>query len=175
LPAERAFGAHVRARIAAPPERLWAIVADPARHPELAGSREPRETRLLSPGPLAAGCRFESRQKWIGIRYTSRSEVAACDEPRLLRWTVDNQTDWEFRFEPVDTGNQESGVTQVTHSYRWTIRLPGPFRVLLGPLISMRNRTNARGMVGTLRNLARLAGAPEPTNLHVSHEAPAIA
>jgi hypothetical protein len=30
-------------------------------------------------------------------------------------------------------------------------------------------------MVGTLRNLARLAGAPEPTNLQVSYQTPEFA
>ena len=47
-----ASGASVRARIAAPPKRRWAIVADPTRHPEPAGSGGPQETKLLTDGPL---------------------------------------------------------------------------------------------------------------------------
>jgi uncharacterized protein YndB with AHSA1/START domain len=173
MPTEKTLGARVGARIAAPPDRLWAIVADPTRHPELAGSGEPQQTSLTTPGPLTVGSRFESRQKWLNMKYTSHSEVLACEEPRLLRWMVDKQTEWEFRFEPVAAGNDEVAGTQLTHSYRWDVKLPGPLRLFLSPLLRIRHRTNTRAMLGTVRNLARLAGAPEPTNLRVSQEPPA--
>jgi uncharacterized protein YndB with AHSA1/START domain len=172
MPVGKTLAAQVRARIAAPPDRLWPLVADPTRHPELAGSGEPRQTSLVDPGRLAVGSRFESRQKWLKLKYTSRSEVLACDQPRLLRWIVDKQTEWEFRFEPVAAGNEEVAGTHVTHSYRWDVKLPGLLQLLLTPLLGMRHRTNTRGMVGTMRNLARLAGAPEPTNLRVSQGPP---
>lgn len=165
---EKVLGAVVRARVAAPPQQLWSIVADPARHPELAGSGEPLETWLVSEGPLRVGSRFESRQKWLGMKYTSRSEVTALQEPRLLRWRVDNQTDWEFRLEPLEGDNQSS--SEVTHSYRWTIRMPGPLGTLLGPLLGWRHRQMVRGMVGTFAKLAGLAGAPQPTELRVSQQ-----
>ena len=168
MTAEKAVGASVRARIAAPPERLWAIVADPTRHPELAGSGEPQETKLLTEGPLRVGSQFESRQKAMGMTYTSKSEVTACEAPRLLRWSLKNNADWEFRFEPAEGG------TQVTHAYRTNMGMPGPVRLLLSPLMRLRNGRNTRGMVGTLRNLARLAGAPEPTDIRVSQQPPAL-
>jgi uncharacterized protein YndB with AHSA1/START domain len=78
---EHAVGASVWAQIAAPPERLWAIVSDPTRHPELAGSGEPRETKLLTEGRLKVGSRFESRQKAMGMTYTSQSEVTTARRP----------------------------------------------------------------------------------------------
>jgi uncharacterized protein YndB with AHSA1/START domain len=166
---ENVMGATVRARIAAAPERLWPIVADPTRHPELAGSGEPQETKLLTEGPLKVGSQFESRQKVMGlIKYTSTSEVTACEEPRLLRWSLKNNADWEFRFEPADGGSR------VIHAYRTNTRMPGPVRLLLSRLMRFRNGQNIRGMVGTLRNLARLAGAPEPTDIQVSQQPPAL-
>ena len=160
------IGASVRAQIAAPPERLWAIVADPTRHPELAGSGEPLETRLLTEGPLKVGSKFESRQKAWGMKYSSTSEVTTYDEPRLLRWTLPSNADWAFRFEPVNGG------TRVTHAYRFNMNMPGVLRLLFTPLLNLRNGQNTRGMVGTLRNLARLAGASEPTDIQVSQEPP---
>jgi uncharacterized protein YndB with AHSA1/START domain len=165
---EHAVGASVWAQIAAPPERLWTIVSDPTRHPELAGSGEPQETKLLTEGPLRVGSQFESRQKAMGMTYTSKSEVTACEAPRLLRWSLKNNADWEFRFEPAEGG------TQVTHAYRTNMGMPGPVRLLLSPLMRLRNGRNTRGMVGTLRNLARLAGAPEPTDIRVSQQPPAL-
>jgi uncharacterized protein YndB with AHSA1/START domain len=167
---KRYVGASVRARIAAPSERLWAIVADPSRHPEVAGSGEPQETHLVTEGPLAVGSRFESRQKWMGMKYTSHSEVTALQEPRLLRWRVDKTIDWEFRFEPLDG----EAATRVTHSYRWGIGLPAILGWLLGPLLGWRQRQMIRTMPDSLRNLARLAGAPEPTELEISREAPRL-
>src|SRR5204863_212679 len=59
----------------------WAIVADPTRHPEPAGSGGPQETKLLTDGPLKVGSRFESRQKAMGMPYTSQSEVTAWRRP----------------------------------------------------------------------------------------------
>jgi uncharacterized protein YndB with AHSA1/START domain len=171
------LGGAVRATIAAPREALWAIVADPARHPELAGSAEPQETRLLTEGPLRVGARFESHQKAKGVHYRSRSLVIACEEPGLLRWQVHDVPPWpptsfalawEFRFDPADGG------TRVTHSYRWGIDVPVPLAVLLIPVRRWRNRNNVRFMVGTLRNLARLVGAPAPQDIQVSHQVPAM-
>lgn len=165
---EQAIGASVRARIAAPPERLWAIVADPTRHPELAGSGETLETTLLTEGPLRVGSRFESRQKALGMKYSTESEVTACDEPRLLGWSLKNNAEWEFRFEPTDGGSL------VTHAYRTNMSMPGPVSLLVNPLLRLRNGQNVRGMVATLRNLARLAGAPEPIDIEVSRQAPVL-
>jgi len=107
------------------------------------------------------------------MKYTSNSEVTACQEPRLLRWNVDGTVDWEFRFEPVPAGDGDTR-TQVIHQYRWTLKMPGLLRLLLSPLLSFRNRQNVRGMVGSVRNLARLAGTPEPTDIQVSQEPPAL-
>ena len=52
--------------------------------------------------------------------------------------------------------------------------MPGLVRLLLSPLLNFRNRQNTRGMVGTVRNLARLAEAPEPTDVQVSQGPPSL-
>jgi hypothetical protein len=156
----RYIGGAVRATIAAPADELWRVVADPSHHPELAGSGEPQETWLVGQGPIGVGSQFKARQR-IGLaRYTSTSDVTACQEQRVLRWTTGGMTEWEFRLEPVDGG------TRVTHGYRW--KTGG----LLGRLFQVRNRSNTRHMVGTLRNLARMAHAAEPTDIEISYQAP---
>ena len=101
------------------------------------------------------------------MRYQAVSVVTACDQPRLFRWTV-RQATWEFRLEPVEGGSL------VTHALRFTPSGRGGLTRLLRPILERRMRYNVKGMVGTLRNLARLASAPEPTNLQVSSQAPTL-
>ena len=74
----------------------------------------------------------------------------------------------------VHPGAGHDGGTLVTHSHRiQTVGQP-PWRGLLSVILVRRLRRNARGMVQTLHNLARLAGAPGPTNLEVSWAPPAM-
>lgn len=162
------FGGMARGLIAATPEQLWAIVADPTRHPDFAGSGEPRQTWRLDDGPIRVGSRFQSQQQIGPVRYQAVSVVTACEQPRLFRWNV-RQADWDFRLEPVEGG------TLVTHALRFTPAARGPLTRLLRPILGRRARYNIKGMVGTLRNLARLAGATEPTNPQVSYQTPELA
>jgi uncharacterized protein YndB with AHSA1/START domain len=161
------FGGAVRGRIRATPERLWEIVADPLRHPELAGSGEPRQVQRLDHGPLAVGSRFEARQQIGAFRYRAVSTITALERPRLVRWNV-RDADWEFRLEPL------AGDTLVVHAHRFTPRRGGLLATLLGPILHLRARQNVKGMVNTLRNLAQLAGAPPPVDLEVSYEPPLL-
>lgn len=155
------LGVAVRGRIAAPPELLWAIIGDPTRHPDLAGSGEPQETWLLTDGPLQIGSRFKSRQKLGPFRYHSVSQVTACQPPHLLRWLVDERSEWEFRLEPAE------GVTLVTHTLRWSPGVPPGLGRRLGFVLARRVRRNGRAMLQTLRNLAELAGTPPPSGLEI--------
>jgi uncharacterized protein YndB with AHSA1/START domain len=172
------LGGSVRATIAAPPETLWAIVADPTRHPDLAGSGEPHGTHLLTDGPVGVGSRFESRQIVRGIvRYTARAAVTAYDPPRRFQWKLDDVPPyppgsfdlvWEFQLEPVTAGSR------VTHRYRWGIAVPKWLEITLVPLRRWRDGQNVGFMVATLHNLARLVGAPTPSGIQVSRQAPRL-
>src|SRR3989442_126732 len=73
--------------IDAPPERVWAVITDVERHPELAGSGEVRTIRI--DGPLAVGTEWEAE---IGVPkiddpFMSRSRVIALAEPSEFVWT----------------------------------------------------------------------------------------
>src|SRR5437899_12557261 len=97
-------------RVAATPERVWDIVTDVDRHPDLAGSGEVRSIRM--DGPLAVGTEWEAE---IGVPniaqpFTARSRVLALDEPSEFTWTsiplVDDNPDerplvtWSFVISP---------------------------------------------------------------------------
>jgi hypothetical protein len=161
-----AVGASVRATIAASPEDLWAWIADPTRHPQMAGSGEPQAIEMIDAMPTGVGSRFESQQKMFGlIRYVSRSEIVVFEPYHRFRFCVQDHALWDFLLEPVDGG------TQVTHRHR--LDLSASLR-LLAPIIRQRTRQNANNMARTLQNLARLVGAPAPTQIQVSYQPPLL-
>ena len=162
-----ALGASVRATIAASPEQLWAWIADPTRHPILAGSGEPQSIQMVDGAQPALGARFAAQQKVFNlIRYVAVSEIVVFEPNRRFRFLVGGRSFWEFELRPV------SGGTCVTHRHR--VALPaGPFR-LLRPLAQQRARMNADNMARTLQNLARLVGAPPPADIQVSYAAPTL-
>jgi hypothetical protein len=161
-------GASVRAVSAASPELLWAWIADPTRHPELAGSGEPRSITVLGGTMHGVGTRFESRQQIMGVvRYVTRSEVVGFEPNRRFHFRVGDNADWDFLLEPT------SGGTLVTHRHRFEPPTHGLIG-LIKPIQRKRAKQNAASMVGTLRNLARLVGAPPPSDIQVSYEPPTI-
>src|SRR2546428_12130791 len=101
-------------RVAATPERVWAIVTDVDGHPDLAGSGEGRSIRM--DGPLAVGTGWEAE---IGVPkiaepFTARSRVLSLDAPTKFTWTsiplVDDNPDerplvtWFFVITPSSDG-----------------------------------------------------------------------
>ncbi|MGE3268862.1 MAG: SRPBCC family protein [Chloroflexota bacterium] len=161
-------GASVQATIAASPEALWAWIADPTRHPEMAGSGEPQSIQVVDRQPEGVGRRFESRQRIFGlVRYVTRSEVTKFEPDRRFRFQVDGGPVWDFELEPVDGG------TLVTHRHRFAPPTQGVMG-LIKPIQRRRARQNADGMARTLLNLARLVGAPPPANVRVSYDAPIL-
>ena len=168
-PDQFVVGCSVRAVIAARPEELWAWIADPTRHPQLAGSGEPQSIEIVGDRMEGLGTRFESRQRVMGlIRYVSHSEVVGFEPNRRFHFRVGDHADWDFLLEPREDG------TLVTHRHRFEPPTQGLMR-LIKPIQRRRSRQNAEGMVGTLENLARLVGAPPPTRVQVSYEPPTMA
>jgi uncharacterized protein YndB with AHSA1/START domain len=162
-----ALGASARATIAATPEQLWDWVADPTRHPTLAGSGEPQSIQMVDGQQPGLGACFEAQQKMFGLlRYVSRSEIVIYEPYRHFRFVVGGLSVWEFQLEPADGG------TRVTHRHR--LEPPAAMRLLV-PIVKRRARQNADNMARTLQNLARLTGALPPTDIQVSYEAPQLA
>src|SRR5438874_2543328 len=88
-------GASVRAVIAASPEQLWPWIADPTRHPRLAGSGEPQSINLIGGEMRGVGTRFDAQQKVMGlVRYVSHSEVVGFEPNRRFHFRVGERADW---------------------------------------------------------------------------------
>ena len=133
--------------IAAPAQRLFDIVANPAMHPVIDGSGSVRAVTGQQPERLSKGAQFGMDMK-LGAPYKITNTVVEFDEPRVIGWRHFNGHVWRYLFEPV------AGGTRVTE--QWDAR-PVPFwrrptLILMG--FPARNR---RGISATLDRLAEVA------------------
>ena len=133
--------------VAAEPQALFDIVADPSMHPRIDGSGTVRAIRPGGAARLTLGATFGMDMK-MGASYKITNTVVEFDEPRLLAWRHFNGHVWRYRFEPVDGG------TLVTEE--WDAR-PAKNRLVLR-LLGFPNR-NRKGIVATLDRLADVAAA----------------
>jgi uncharacterized protein YndB with AHSA1/START domain len=122
----------VTATIAAAPERVFALLADPARHPELDGAGMLRGLDSGASPVTGVGDAFVMNMHQDGLGdYQMRSEITAFEPNRKIAWAPDihpkgalsdklgdldpcgQQYIWEL--EPADDGG-----TRVTHIYDWS-------------------------------------------------------
>ncbi len=130
--------------IAATPQQLFDIVADPAKHPVIDGSGSVTAAREGNPERLSKGAKFGMDMK-LGAKYQIENTVVEFDEPTLIAWRHFNGHIWRYRFEPVDGGTR---VTEQWDASKVWNRLG---LVLLGfP------KRNKRGMESTLKRLDEL-------------------
>ena len=139
--------------IPAPPEKLFAIVADPSRHKDINGNNTVREAYDV-PDRLALGATFGMNMEFGGS-YTMTSTVIEYDEGRRIAWQSRPPSGsarwrqlfggriWRYELEPVDGG------TRVRES--WDLSEEG----LRWLVIGYRRQTRAN-MTATLERLERL-------------------
>lgn len=63
---------------------IFALLADPERHPDLDGSGTVKKVRAASP-PLAVGSDFDMHMR-RGFSYSTRNTVIALEPDRLISW-----------------------------------------------------------------------------------------
>jgi hypothetical protein len=134
--------------IAAEPQRLFDIVANPAMHPAMDGSGTVHASRAGGPERLSAGARFGMDMR-LGAPYKITNTVVEFDEPRLIAWRHFNGHVWRYVFDAVEAG------TRVTE--QWDAR-PAKNRFLLR-LAGFPAR-NRKGIQGTLARLDEMATSP---------------
>src|SRR5579885_3482661 len=69
--------------IAAEPQRLFDLVADPAMHPRIDGSGSVREVREGAPARMSLGAKFGMDMK-LGAAYKITNTVVEFDEPKVI-------------------------------------------------------------------------------------------
>ncbi|MGZ8752464.1 MAG: DUF952 domain-containing protein [Acidimicrobiia bacterium] len=98
--------------IAAPPEAIFELLADPRRHQEIDGSGTVRDAKG-EPQRLALGSEFGMSMK-MGVPYAMVSTVVEFDDNRRIAWQTRGPTRlgswaggriWRYEIEPVDGGS----------------------------------------------------------------------
>ena len=100
--------------IPAPPEKIFDLLADPRRHPEIDGSGSVRRA-TAGPERLSLGSRFGMAMK-LGVPYSMESEVIEYDENRRIAWQTMPPVSWgaklgggriwRYELEPVGSGTR---------------------------------------------------------------------
>lgn len=97
--------------IAAPPEAIFALLDDPAKHREIDGSGTVRDAKG-EPEKLVLGASFGMSMK-MGLPYSMVSTVIEYEENRRIAWQTRGPTRlgqlvggriWRYELEPVDGG-----------------------------------------------------------------------
>jgi len=135
--------------IAAPPETVFEILADPRQHPRIDGSGTLQGT-ISGPQRLARGETFGMDMKMFGLPYKIRNRVVEFEEGRLIAWRHFGGHRWRYELEPVEGG------TRVTETFDYS-----PYNGLWAKAIEVAGfpGRNRRGIEETLVRLRAAAEA----------------
>ena len=107
--------------IAAPPEVIFALLADARRHAEIDGSNTVRRNEMRAPERLALGAKFGMKMKVLGFPYRVTNTVVEFEQDRLIAWRHVGRHRWRYELEPAEGG------TEVTESFDWASSRFPPF------------------------------------------------
>jgi uncharacterized protein YndB with AHSA1/START domain len=133
----------------APPEVVFALVADPRQHPRIDGSGSVRGL-IVGPDRLSKGETFGVSMKLFGLPYKIRNRVVEFEPDRLIAWRHFGAHRWRYELEPT------AGGTRVTETWDCTRYDPASFAALR--LLGFPER-NRRGIAETLVRLKAAAEA----------------
>lgn len=97
--------------IAAPPSKIFDLLATPREHPRLDGSRSVVGVKK-APERLFLGAKFSMDMK-IGAKYFTTNKVVVFEENRSIAWHHFAQFVWRYDLE------EENGGTRVTESFNY--------------------------------------------------------
>jgi uncharacterized protein YndB with AHSA1/START domain len=98
--------------VSAPPDEVFALLADPRRHPELDGSGTVKG-RIRGPERLSDGARFGMRMRFL-VPYVITNTVVEFEEGRRIAWRHFGHHVWRYQLEPASGGG-----TVVTETFDW--------------------------------------------------------
>lgn len=129
--------------IAAPPEVLFAIVADPNQHPAIDGSGTVKSSPVEAGSRLALGDTF-GMSMHMYIPYKMVNTVVECDPGRRIAWTpgLDGPSViarwigpvvWRYEFEPVEGGTRVTETWDPSQSRQRSLYGPLGMAKQVGP------------------------------------------
>ena len=89
--------------IAADPQRIFDVLADPAQHPVIDGSGTVRDVQSGGPERLSLGARFGMNMHRV-VSYKILNTVVEFDEPRRIAWRHFFGHVWRYTLEPGANG-----------------------------------------------------------------------
>jgi hypothetical protein len=135
--------------IAAPAEKIFALLTDPAMHSLIDGTGSVLGVQDGSPEQLTLGSKFGMDMK-IGAPYKILNTVVEYDQDRLIAWRHFYGHRWRWQLKPLSDGR-----TEVTETFDWsTTRFP--LLLTLTPF----PRRNRDGIEKSLVRLADIATVP---------------
>ncbi|MDX1891387.1 SRPBCC family protein [Mycolicibacterium sp. 050158] len=141
-----------RVLVKAPAAEIFAIVADPHRHPELDGSGTVRDIDVKGPHQPGVGDEFTVGMKQFGLPYKITSTVTERQDGKVIEWQHPLGHKW--RWELVQATPGDDTVTEVTETFDYsTAKLP--FMITAFGY----EKKNAEGITATLQRLADRFGS----------------
>ncbi len=98
--------------VAAAPEEVFDLLADPRAHPSFDGSGSVRSL-VSGPQRLTLGSRFGMRMR-KGAPYRTQNTVVEFEENRLIGWRHFGHHVWRYELEPLPGGG-----TRITETFDW--------------------------------------------------------
>ena len=128
--------------IKASPERIFAVLTDPAQHAVIDGSGMVQKVRGGAK-VLTIGSRFGMDMKLGFLPYRINNTVVEFEQDRLIAWAHFGGHRWRYELEAV------AGGTKVTETFDWsTAKSPKMIELMGYP------KKNAKAIEGTLERLA---------------------
>lgn len=112
--------------IAAPPEKIFDVLATPSGHAVIDGSGTVKGEQVGPDRLTKVGDRFGMKMKMYGLPYKMSSNVVEFEENRLIAWAHFGGHRWRYELEPVEEG------TRVTETFDWSTAKAPKFIELMG-------------------------------------------
>jgi len=115
---EHAKSVTVERVIAAPPEKIFDVLADPSQHPLIDGSGTVKSSRGQAPARLGLGAKFGMSMR-LGVPYAITNTVVEFEEGRRIAWRHFGGHRWRYQLDAVGEG------TRVRETYDWSTAILG--------------------------------------------------